>query len=222
MTADAWTEIDAWLCGLLVPPDPVLDGALAASAAAGLPDIAVAPNQGKLLMLLAQLAGARRILEIGTLGGYSTIWLARALPDRGRLVTLEYEPLHAEVARGNIARAGLAEKVDIRVGRAVDTLAAMEREGGEAFDMVFIDADKPSNPDYLAFARRLTRAGGLIVADNVVRRGAVTDAASTDANIVGIRRFLEMVATDPRLEATALQTVGSKGHDGLAVIRVVG
>jgi predicted O-methyltransferase YrrM len=215
-----WEAVDRYFDDHLSPPDAMLEAALDASAAAGLPPIGVAPNQGKLLKLMAEMIGARRILEIGTLGGYSTIWLARALPPDGLLVTLEAEPHHAEVARTNLARAGLAGLVEIRVGRAADSLAALAREGAAPFDLVFIDADKPSNPDYLAHALGLTRAGSLIVADNVVRAGAVLDPRG-DASVQGIRRFTERVAAEPRLEATALQTVGAKGYDGLLVARVV-
>jgi predicted O-methyltransferase YrrM len=202
----------------LLQPDPALEDALRANAAAGLPAIDVAPNQGKLLYLIAQLLGARRILEIGTLGGYSTIWLARALPAGGTLVTLEVDPKHAEVARANLARAGLTQVVDVRVGRALDTLAAL---AGQLFDLVFIDADKPNNPAYLAWALRLTRPGSAIVVDNVVREGAILDATSDDPRIHGTRSLFEAVAREPRLEATAIQTVGGKGHDGFILARVV-
>lgn len=218
--AALWSAVDHYFEDLLAPADPMLEAALDASAAANLPPIAVAANQGKLLKLVAGMLGARRILEIGTLGGYSTIWLARALPPDGLLVTLEAQPHHAEVARTNLARAGLAALVEIRVGPAAQSLAALEREGAAPFDLVFIDADKPSNPTYLAHALRLTRRGSVIVADNVVREGAVLDPQG-DANVQGIRRFAEMVAAEPRLEATVVQTVGSKGHDGLLIARVV-
>jgi predicted O-methyltransferase YrrM len=219
-TQAQWTEVDDYFTDLLVASDPALEAALAASDAAGLPPINVAPNQGKLLMLLARIQGARRILEIGTLGGYSTIWLARALPDDGQLVTLEADAKHAEVARANIARAGLADRVEIRVGPALETLPLLVAEGKGPYDLVFIDADKPSNPHYLAFALELTRRGSLIIADNVVRNGAVVQAASRDPNVRGIRRFNELVAADPRLTATAVQTVGSKGYDGFAIALV--
>jgi predicted O-methyltransferase YrrM len=210
-----WTRVDDYLVDALLAPDPALDQALVDSDAAGLPAIAVAPNQGKLLMLLAQMIGARRILEIGTLGGYSTIWLARALPAGGRLVSLEYEAKHAKVARKNIARAGLADKVDVRVGRGVELLPHVEGP----IDFTFIDADKASNPDYFAGALRLSRPGSVIVVDNVVRGGAVTDAKG-DANVQGIRRMNAMIAAEPRVTATAVQTVGSKGWDGFCLIRV--
>jgi predicted O-methyltransferase YrrM len=219
MTEKQWSAVDAYFGGLLVGEDGALQAALADSDAAGLPAISVTPCQGKLLMLLAQIQGARRILEIGTLGGYSTIWLARALPAGGSLVTLEFNPRHAEVARHNLARAGLADKVDVRVGRALDTLPRLV--DGEPFDFVFIDADKPSNPDYFQWALKLTRRGSVIVADNVVRSGHVIDAASADPNIVGIRRFIELVAAEKRVSATAIQTVGQKGYDGFALLRVL-
>jgi predicted O-methyltransferase YrrM len=212
---DAWAEVDAYLVERLVPPDPVLDAVLAANAAAGLPSIDVAPNQGKFLHILARLAGARRILEIGTLGGYSTIWLARALPAGGAVVTLEYSPEHAGVARSNIARAGLAALVTIHVGAALETLPTLA--GAAPFDLIFIDADKSNTPGYLDWAIKLSRPGTVIVVDNVVRHGAVTDPASTDKDVVGMRRFFDQAAADPRLTATALQTVGSKGWDGFAI-----
>lgn len=215
MTARDWANVDDYLVGALQPPDPALDQALADSDAAGLPQIAVASNQGKMLMLLAQSLGARRILEIGTLGGYSTIWLARALPADGKLVSLEYEAKHAKVARRNIARAGLADRVEVRVGRGVDLLPAVEGP----IDFAFIDADKASNPDYFEGALKLSRPGSLIVVDNVVRAGAVTNADG-DANVQGIRRMFALIAAEPRVEATAVQTVGSKGWDGFCLIRV--
>ncbi|MFI8432893.1 O-methyltransferase [Streptomyces sp. NPDC079020] len=220
MTQARWTAVDNYFNGLLVGPDEALDAAVEASGAAGLPEIQVAPNQGKLLNMLARLQGARTILEIGTLGGYSTIWLARALPEGGRLVTLEADPAYAEVARANIARAGLADVVEVRVGPALETLPVLAAEGYGPFDVVFIDADKPSNPDYLAWSVRLTRPGSLIIADNVVRDGEVVDADSTDPKVQGVRRFTELVAADPALSATALQTVGDKGYDGLMAVLV--
>ena len=192
------------------------------SDAAGLPAIQVAPNQGKLLNRLPRIRGARRILEIGTVGGYSTIWLARALPDDGRLVTLESDPHCAAVATANIARAGLDHIVDIRVGKALDTLPLLAAEEAGPFDLVFIDADKPSNPDYLEWSLKLTRPGSVIVGDNVVREGAVTDAAGDDPRVQGVRRFTELIARHPRLTATTLQTVGSKGYDGLTLALVTG
>ncbi|MFF2012241.1 O-methyltransferase [Streptomyces sp. NPDC058195] len=222
MAATRWTEVDDYFNGLLVGPDEVLDATVAASVAAGLPEIQVAANQGKLLNLLARLQGARRVLEIGTLGGYSTIWLARALPEGGKVVTLEADPAYAEVARTNVERAGLAHVVEVRVGGALDTLPELAAEEPEPFDIVFIDADKPSNPDYLAWSLKLTRPGSLIVADNVVRDGEVADAASDDPKVRGVRRFTELVAAEPRLSATALQTVGEKGYDGLMMALVTG
>jgi predicted O-methyltransferase YrrM len=218
MSRDLWSAVDRYVEGALLPPDPVLEAALQANASAGLPAIDVAPNQGKLLHLIAQMLGARSILEIGTLGGYSTIWLARALPVGGKLVTLEADPQHAEVARANVARAGLTPVVDVRVGQALDTLPAL---AGQLFDLVFIDADKPNNPAYLAWALRLTRPGSVIVVDNVVRQGGILDATSEDPRIQGTRSMFEAIAREPRLEATAIQTVGSKGHDGFVLARVV-
>lgn len=218
MPETGWTAVDRYFTDLLIAPDPVLDAALAASEAAGLPPHNVAPNQGKLLQLLVRLQNARRVLEIGTLGGYSTIWMARGLPDDGMLVTLEADPHHAAVARANITHAGLTHRVDLRVGPALQTLPLLRTQ--PPFDLVFIDADKPNNPHYLEWAMKLVRPGALLIADNVVRGGAVADAGSTDPNVVGVRHFLELVANDPRLDATALQTVGSKGYDGFAIARV--
>src|SRR5262245_22977592 len=220
MTQEQWTAVDRYFTDLLVPSDPALDEALRASAAAGLPSINVSPNQGKLLQLLARVQGARTILEIGTLGGYSTIWLARALPAGGRLITLEADPLHADVARAKIARAGLADVVELRLGPAQETLPQLAAEKRGPFDLTFIDADKPSYPDYFAWALRLSRRGSLIIADNVVRKGAVIDAATDDPVIQGVRRFNELLAAEPRVSATAIQTVGSKGYDGFAVALV--
>jgi predicted O-methyltransferase YrrM len=221
MTQELWSAVDHYINTLLVAPDDALNAAIRASDAAGLPPINVSPNQGKLLQLLARAQGARTILEIGTLGGYSTIWLARALPAGGRLVTLEADPKHIEVARANIARAGLANAVDLRFGRALDTLPQLAAEGCGPFDLVFIDADKPSYPDYFPWALRLCRRGSLIIADNVIRNGAVVDAASDDPNVQGVRRFNELLAGEPRVSATAIQTVGSKGYDGFAVAVVM-
>jgi predicted O-methyltransferase YrrM len=220
MTQEQWTAVDRYLTDLLVPPDPALTAALEASAAAGLPAINVAPNQGKLLFLLARVQGARTILEIGTLGGYSTIWLARALPPGGRLITLEADPKHAEVARGNLARAGLGDVVDVRLGPALETLPRLAAEGRGPFDLIFIDADKPSYPDYLGWALRLSRRGSLIIADNVVRGGGVIDPANADPRVQGARRFNALLAAEPRVSATAIQTVGSKGYDGFALALV--
>ncbi|MEU1892639.1 O-methyltransferase [Streptomyces pristinaespiralis] len=222
MTQDQWQAVDGYISDLLVAEDEALTEALAASAAAGLPAINVAPNQGKLLHLLAQTQGARTALEIGTLGGYSTIWLARALPEDGRLISLEYDPAHAEVARANIARAGLAKIAEVRTGAALDTLPRIAAEPGAGpFDLVFIDADKRNNPRYVEWALRLTRPGSLIIVDNVVRGGGVVDATSEDPSILGTREMFELVAREPRLDATALQTVGVKGYDGLLVARVI-
>ncbi len=222
MSGHSWAEVDGYLHGLLAPHDDALRAALAASDAAGLPAIAVSPGEGKLLHLLALAVGARRILEIGTLGGYSAIWMARALPADGRLVTLEFEPRHAEVARANLARAGLADRCEVRLGRALDLLPRLEAEGAGPFDLAFIDADKPSNPEYFAWALRLARPGGLIVVDNVVREGAVLDAGSGDATVEGVRRVLGLMSREPRVTATAIQTVGAKGWDGFAIARVAG
>jgi predicted O-methyltransferase YrrM len=216
-TDELWTAIDGYLEDCLMPGDDALEATLEASQAAGLPQINVAPNQGKLLMLLARAIGARRILEIGTLGGYSTIWLARGLPADGQLITLEDNPDYAEVARANIERAGHGYQVEVRVGRAQDTLPALATEG--PFDLIFIDADKPGTPGYFQWAVKLSRRGSLIVVDNVVREGAVLDADG-DAHVQGMRRFFELAATDPRVSGTALQTVGAKGHDGLAILLV--
>ncbi|MGA3210893.1 MAG: O-methyltransferase [Terriglobales bacterium] len=216
MSQEQWKSVDRYFTNLLVRPDPALDQALAASAAAGLPAIHVAPNQGKLLYLLARLRGARSILEIGTLGGYSTIWLARALPAGGRLVTLEADAKHAEVARANLARAGLDGIVEIRLGSASDSLSRLASEQRGPFDLIFIDADKQSYPDYFTWSLKLSRPGTLIIADNVVREGEVIDQKSNSPDILGIRRFIEMLAAESRVSATAIQTVGSKGYDGFA------
>jgi predicted O-methyltransferase YrrM len=208
-----WADVDSYITGRLVPPDPALEATLAANAEAGLPSIDVSPTEGRLLHILARMVGARRILEIGTLGGYSTTWLARALPPDGQVVSLEASPRHADVARANLARAGLGDRVEVRVGRALDTLPGLSGP----FDMVFIDADKAGNPDYLAWGLKLSRPGTVIVCDNVVRRGAVADATSRDPDIVGTRRFFDMLGADPRLTATAIQTVGVRGWDGFAI-----
>ncbi|QIP86734.1 O-methyltransferase [Streptomyces sp. Tu 2975] len=222
MTQDQWQAVDGYISDLLVTEDEALTEALAASGAAGLPAINVAPNQGKLLHLLALTQGARTALEIGTLGGYSTIWLARALPEDGRLISLEYDPAHAEVARANIARAGLAKIAEVRTGAALDTLPRIAAEPGAGpFDLVFIDADKRNNARYVEWALRLTQPGSLIIVDNVVRGGGVVDTTSEDPSILGTREMFELVAREPRLDATALQTVGAKGYDGLLVARVI-
>ncbi|MFI0963767.1 O-methyltransferase [Streptomyces sp. NPDC021080] len=215
-----WNDVDDHFTTLLAPADEILTAALHDSDAAGLPPINVAPNQGKLLQLLARIQGARRILEIGTLGGYSTIWLGRALPADGQLITLEYDPRHAEVARANLARAGLDKITEVRVGPALESLPKLADENPEPFDFVFIDADKVNNPHYVEWAVRLTRPGSVIVLDNVVRGGAVTDATSTDPSVRGTRAALELIASHPRLNGTAVQTVGTKGYDGFALARV--
>ena len=221
MTQEQWTAVDRYLCGQLLPPDPALEAALQASIAAGLPPIHVSPTQGKLLQLLARLQQARTILEIGTLGGYSTIWLARALPAGGRLITLEADPGHAAVARANFVRAGLAGVVELRPGRALDTLPQLAAEGRGPFDLIFIDADKPGYPDYFAWALKLTRRGSLIIVDNVVRKGAVIDPVSPNPNVQGVRRLHELIAAEPHVSATAIQTVGSKGYDGFVLALVI-
>ncbi len=220
MNQQQWTKVDTYFCDLLVPSDSALDAAISSSDEAGLPAHHVAPNQGKLLQLLAQIQGAQNILEIGTLAGYSTIWLSRALPTNGRLVTLESNPIHAEVAQANITRAGLSHLVELRLGNAVESLQKLEAAGSVAFDFIFIDADKPSNPDYLSWALKLSRIGTLIIADNVVRNGEVINPNSTDDKVQGIRRFSELLAAEPRVSATALQTVGCKGYDGFIMARV--
>lgn len=221
-TRAQWTAVDNYICGMLVPSDPALDAVTEARKAAGVPEHDVSPNEGKFLYLLARVQRARAILEIGTLAGYSAIWLARALPPGGRLVTLEADPRHADLALTNIARAGLAAVVDVRVGPALDTLPRLAAEGWGPFDLIFIDADKRNNPGYLEWSITLSRPGTLIVADNVVRGGAVADPASPDPDAHGVRRFNELIAADPRLTATALQTVGVKGWDGFALIVVDG
>ncbi|MCT4352909.1 O-methyltransferase [Streptomyces sp. Je 1-79] len=221
MTQDQWTTVDRYFTDLLAPDDDALAAALADSTAAGLPEIAVAPNQGKLLNLLVTTAGARSVLEIGTLGGYSTIWMARGLPADGRMISLEYDPRHADVARANIARAGLDKVVEVRTGAALDTLPELEAEGVGPFDFVFIDADKVNNPNYVTWALRLSRPGTVIVVDNVVRGGRVVDAETDEPAITGTRAMFELVSREPRLDATAFQTVGVKGYDGLLLARVV-
>jgi len=216
-----WTAVDEYVERLVVGQDAGLCGALERSAAAGLPSINVTPAQGKLLHLLARSIEARNILEIGTLGGYSTIWLARAVAPGGRVITIEAEPAHAAIASENIARADAAAVVDLRVGRALDVLPAVEREGLGPFDLVFVDADKPSTPDYFRWALRLARVGSLILIDNVVRDGEVADAHSPDPAVVAKRTVLAMMASEPRVSTTVLQTVGAKGYDGLAVALVI-
>lgn len=214
-----WSDVDNYLIDALISADPVMDRILQNNQRAGLPPIDVAANQGQLLALLVRISGARRVLEIGTLGGYSTAWMARALPDDGELITLEYSPHHAAVARENLALAGVAHKTQVIEGPALGSLAAMNEPA--PFDLIFIDADKPNNPHYLGWALRYARVGTLIIGDNVVRNGEVTNPYSKDANVQGVRTFIEMMGRDPRLDATALQTVGLKGWDGftLAVVR---
>ena len=220
MTLERWTAIDEYVSELLAPHDEAFEAALEASEAAGLPAIQVSPPQGKLLQLLAEVHGSRNVLEFGTLGGYSTIWLGRGLPEGGRLTTLEAEPRYAEVARENIERAGLGEVVELRVGAALDTLEEMEAEGAGPFDLVFIDADKVHTPDYFAWALEHSRVGSLIVADNVVRGGTLADAHSDDPATRAQRHFHEILANEPRVSATTIQTVGAKGYDGFTVVLV--
>jgi predicted O-methyltransferase YrrM len=222
VSQENWTAVDEYVSGLLAPHDEALEAALRDSEDAGLPAIQVSPAQGKLLYLLAKSIGARRILEFGTLGGYSTIWLARALPADGRLLTLEAEPRNAEVASGNIARAGIGDLVDLRVGPALDQLPQLDAEGGGPFDLTFIDADKANTPDYFAWALDHSHPGSLIVSDNVVRFGELVNPDSDDPTIPAQRRLHEMLSADPRVEATTIQTVGVKGHDGFNVALVAG
>lgn len=217
MSEKLWKTVDGYLVDTLVGASPALDDALKANAAADLPSIDVSPTQGKLLYLLAKMCGARRVLEVGTLGGYSTIWLASSLPGGGSVVTLELEEKHAAVARKNIEHAGFSGMVEVRVGPAIESLAQLQQEKAEPFDLIFIDADKESGPAYLEVALRLSHVGTVIIVDNVIRDGAVADAASTDPRVVGSRRVLEMMGSNSRLEASALQTVGSKGYDGFAI-----
>jgi predicted O-methyltransferase YrrM len=226
MNQDIWTAVDGYISEHLLAPDPALEGAVAASDAAGLPAIAITPNQGKLLELLARVHNAQSILELGTLGGYSTIWLARALPKRGHLITLERDPRYAEVASANLSNAGVADLVEVRVGPALDTLPELHDEGAGPFDLIFIDADKQSYPGYLEWSLKLSRVGTLIIGDNVVRAGAILDSDADDPSFgdggvaAGVRRFYEILAAEPRVTATAIQTVGAKGHDGFALALV--
>ena len=220
MADEAWPAVDEYVAGLLAPHDEALDAAVRASEEAGLPSIQVSPPQGQLLHLFAKSIGAETILEFGTLGGYSTIWLARALPEDGRLITLEAEPRYAEVARANIARAGLSELVDLRVGPALDLLPELEAEGAGPFDLIFIDADKIHTPDYFAWSLGRSRPGSLIVADNVVRGGTLAEADSDDPTTAAQRRLHEEIAADPRVDATTIQTVGGKGYDGFTIALV--
>jgi predicted O-methyltransferase YrrM len=222
MTQAQWTAVDEYINGLLIPADAALEGAVQASDAAGLPPAQVAPNQGKLLAILAQTIKAKTILEVGTLGGYSTIWLARALQPGGSLITLEVDAKHAEVARANLTRAGLDKVVEVRLGAAVDSLAQLATEGREPFDLVFIDADKANNTNYFNWALKLTHPGSLIIVDNVIRNGAVVEADSTDPSVRGVREFNTVLAAETRVTATQIQTVGSKGYDGFAIALVLG
>jgi len=221
MTQKKWDAVDQYINDLLVPEDAALAAALKASAKAGLPPISVSPSQGKFLHLLARMQGARNILEIGTLGAYSTIWLARALPPGGHLITLEADAKHAEVARANIARAGLSDVVELRIGQALDTLPQLAAQRRGPFDLIFIDADKPNIPEYFTWSLTLATRGTVIIVDNVVRQGKVIDATNTDPAIQGVRRFNDMLGAERRVIATAMQTVGSKGHDGFAIALVV-
>jgi predicted O-methyltransferase YrrM len=222
MSEEQWASVDEYIGEVVVGPDPVLDEILAASRAAGLPAIQVSPAQGKLLALLVRIQQARAVLEIGTLGGYSTVWMARALPEGGRLVTLEANPEHAEVARANLERAGVAGRVEVRVGAALETLPQLRAEGAGPFDLVFIDADKPNNPEYVRRSLELSRPGTVIVVDNVVRDGTVLDEASEDAGVQATRRLYELLGAEPGLTGTVIQTVGSKGYDGFALAVVTG
>jgi predicted O-methyltransferase YrrM len=221
MTQELWSAVDRYITDLFVPPDPALNAALQASEAAGLPSINVSPPQGKLLQLLARALRVRSILEIGTLGGYSTIWLGRALPAGGHLITLEADPKHAEVARANIARAGLEDTVELRLGPAMETLPKLAAEGRGPFDLIFIDADKPSYTDYFTWALKLSRRGSVIIGDNVIRKGAVLDPSSDDPRVPGVRRFNESVSAERRVSATVIQTVGAKGYDGFTIAVVI-
>jgi predicted O-methyltransferase YrrM len=217
MTKKTWSAVDSYITGSLLPADPVLEAALTANGEHGLPAIDVSPAQGKLLHLLARMSGAKAILEIGTLGGYSTIWLARALPAGGKVVTLELDPHHAEVARNNLDRAGLSSVADLRVGPALDSLSALHAEGAGPFDFIFIDADKPNNPNYLSWAMRMSRPGTVIICDNVIRDGAVLNEDGTDESVEGARAAFAFIGSEHRLDGTAIQTVGAKGYDGFAI-----
>ena len=221
MNQTQWTAVDDYLEHQLIPQDAVLDAILKHSDAAGLPSINVAPNQGKMLMLMAQSIQAQRILEVGTLGGYSTVWLARALPKQGRLITLEIDPHYATVARQNFAQSGYQDLIELRLGSALESLEQLAQEGLPPFDFIFIDADKENNTRYFEWALQLVRVGGIIIVDNVVRSGAVIEADSPDSRVQGVRRLMERIAQEPRVQATAIQTVGSKGYDGFALIHVI-
>ena len=219
MSEQLWTDVDQYLIEQYFEPDPTLDAALAASTAGGLPSINVSPTQGKLLHIYAKMIQAKKILEIGTLGGYSAIWMARALPASGKLVTLEFDPKHAAVAENNFVAAGVADRIDLRIGRAIDHLPKLHAEQGGSFDLIFIDADKQSTADYFSWAMRLSHPGTVIIVDNVIRKGRVIDPAGDDA-VRGIRRFNDAVRGEKRVTATALQTVGSKGYDGFTLLLV--
>lgn len=221
MNQDTWTAVDQYIVDKLIPKDPILEEALRASKAANLPPYNVSPAQGKMLYLLAKIHGARTILEVGTLGGYSTIWLARALPAGGRLITLEADPKHAEVTRMNIEHAGLSDRVELRIGKALDTLPELAKEHRGPFDFIFIDADKPNNPGYLEWSLKLSRTGTLIVGDNVVRDGKIIDPKYPDPKVQGTQQFFDLLAKEQRVTATAIQTVGSKGYDGFALALVL-
>ena len=218
---EQWAAVDQYLSDLLLPADPILNSVLEASEAAGLPPINVSPTQGKLLNLMARMCGAKRILEIGTLGGYSTIWLARALPADGKLITLEAEPKHAKVATANLDRAGLSKPVEVRLGPAQQSLSQLVDQESPPFDFIFIDADKPGYPDYLQWSLNLARPGTVIVADNIIRDGAIIEPSHEDPRVQAVRKFNQLLGSNPRLSATALQTVGSKGYDGFAVALVL-
>ena len=215
--SDTWNAVDEYVSGLVVKPDAALDSALASTAAAGMPPIAVSAAQGKLLHLIARMIGAQRILEVGTLGGYSTIWMARALPEGGRLISLEIDPRHAEVARANLAGAGVDGVAEVRIGAALDTLPKLADENVGPFDLVFIDADKANIPEYFTWGLKLARPGAVIIVDNVIRNGAVLDDSGRDANVAGVRRLNELLSRLPEVEATTVQTVGSKGYDGFTL-----
>ncbi len=221
MSQELWTAVDQYLNHTLVHPDAALEAAIRESESAELPAIAVTAPMGKFLHLMAKIQGAKNILEIGTLGGYSTIWLARALPAGGKVVTLEMEVKHAEVARANFVRAGVADRIDLRVAPALEMLPKLAAEGRGPFDFIFIDADKPNNPNYFAWSHKLSRPGTIIVIDNVIRKGEVIDAASADENVQGVRQMHDLIAAEPRVSATALQTVGDKGYDGFTLVRVI-
>ncbi|MFC5451804.1 O-methyltransferase [Paenibacillus aestuarii] len=214
---ETWRKVDDYVVERLIPNDPVLEHVLSANRNSGLPEIDVSPAQGKLLHIWARMQGAKRILEIGTLGGYSTVWLARALPAEGKVVTLELDPHHAQVAQSNLALAGLDDKVEIRVGAALQQLALMKEENQAAFDLIFIDADKPNNPAYLQWALQFSHPGTVIIGDNVIREGKIVNEQSTDASVQGVRQFYDLIAEEPRLTATAIQTVGVKGYDGFII-----